>query len=114
MKNKIILIHGKARSGKDTVAEMIRNNCKVRGLSSAINSNAHSVKEVAREVFSWDGVKDERGRRLLIDITNILTSGRLRTLVTISSLIQITSHLFQTSDMKQHTIILKIIVELQT
>ena len=63
MKNKIILIHGKARSGKDTVAEMIRNNCKVRGLSSAINSNAHSVKEVAREVFSWDGVKDERGRR---------------------------------------------------
>ena len=70
MKNKIILIHCKARSGKDTVAEMIRNNCKVRGLSSAINSNAHSVKEVAREVFSWDGVKDERGRRLLIDITN--------------------------------------------
>lgn len=70
MKNKVILIHGKARSGKDTVAEMIEAKCKQRGLSSAINSNARAVKDLATNYFGWNGDKDERGRQLLIDITN--------------------------------------------
>lgn len=70
MKTKIILIHGKARSGKDTVADMIKQNCSIRGLTCSISPNARPVKEIATRIFGWDGEKDERGRGLLIDITN--------------------------------------------
>jgi hypothetical protein len=57
----LIGLVGKARSGKDTVASMMvtANGCPFVRVAFA-----DEVRRVAREM-GWDGLKDERGRRLL-------------------------------------------------
>lgn len=60
--NLLCGISGKARSGKNTVAlPFIQAGFKCIAL-------ADKVKEIARDLFGWDGKKDEKGRNLLIAI----------------------------------------------
>ena len=66
----IVLINGVARSGKDTFAEFLKTHL-TKDLNPLIVPNAQGVKSVASQVYGWDGNKDERGRSLLIGITNI-------------------------------------------
>ena len=66
---KIILINGKARSGKDTLASLIKGVLSDKKV--LIRSNAQTVKDCAFKYFSWNGDKDTKGRQLLIDITNL-------------------------------------------
>lgn len=68
MKPLVILINGKARSGKDFLAELIKEH-NIKNVS--ILHNAAAVKTIAKNFFGWDGIKDEKGRRLLIDISNV-------------------------------------------
>ena len=59
---------GKARSGKDTAAEVI-----TEGYDAATFAFADDVKMIAYNYFGWHGEKDELGRKLLQDIG---TTGR--------------------------------------
>ncbi|MDR3610817.1 MAG: hypothetical protein P4L27_09660 [Ignavibacteriaceae bacterium] len=54
---KIIAFTGLAQSGKTTAANYIHG--------AKILSFADPVKQIALSCFNWDGVKDEKGRRLL-------------------------------------------------
>jgi hypothetical protein len=54
---KIIAFTGYAKSGKTTAANYIPG--------AKILSFADPVKQIALTAFNWDGVKDEKGRRLL-------------------------------------------------
>ena len=54
---KIIAFTGLAQSGKTTAANVIPG--------VKILSFADPVKQIALTAFGWDGVKDEKGRRLL-------------------------------------------------
>lgn len=64
MKKMIILISGKAESGKDTVANIILD--KQVGYGNAHNWHfASPVKLIATHSFGWDGKKDRKGRALL-------------------------------------------------
>jgi hypothetical protein len=54
---KIIAFTGLAQSGKTTAANYIPG--------AKILSFADPVKQIALTAFNWDGVKDEKGRRLL-------------------------------------------------
>lgn len=67
----IILINGVSGSGKNTVAEMIEDiiEIKQKNKNTYALGNADFVKEVARHLFNWDGIKDEKGKKLLIEIT---------------------------------------------
>ena len=65
---KVILLSGKARSGKDTAADVILK--KYNGIPFAF---ADDVKKIAYNHFGWHGEKDELGRKLLQDIG---TTGR--------------------------------------
>jgi len=56
----IVGIIGAARSGKDTVAEVLVQNYGFERLGFS-----DPLKECAEAYFGWDGVKDARGRRLL-------------------------------------------------
>ncbi len=56
---------GPAGAGKSTCAARLVQELCARRTASAQFSFAESLKETARESFGWDGVKDERGRRLL-------------------------------------------------
>ena len=71
MKKTIILVHGIAGSGKNTFCDYVDarlGSCKDK-LSSIIG-NADAVKRIARTQYGWKNEKDERGRQLLIDVTN--------------------------------------------
>lgn len=61
MKN-LVLISGKAESGKDTVANIIKDNSKGK---AHILHMATELKDLATSFFGWNGEKDEKGRYLL-------------------------------------------------
>lgn len=60
----VILVSGYMGSGKDTFSEFL-----IKYLPDAKKyAFADSIKEIARKYFNWDGIKDEKGRQLLIGI----------------------------------------------
>ncbi len=63
---QVIMLSGKAQSGKDTVGLMI-----TQYLTDYYRITfADELKRVARESFGWNGLKDEAGRQLLQDVGN--------------------------------------------
>lgn len=62
---KIILISGKARSGKDTTAELFKEALTGTGNRVLITHYADLLKYICKTFFSWNGVKDAEGRQLL-------------------------------------------------
>ena len=61
-KTVIIMVSGKAESGKNTCARLFAENCQLSGVRML--SFAEPVKEFAR-LLGWNGVKDEYGRAML-------------------------------------------------
>lgn len=62
---RIITISGRAQSGKDTTASIIKRKLEHRGYKVLITHYADPLKFVCKNFFGWDGQKDERGRTLL-------------------------------------------------
>ena len=60
-----ILCSGKARSGKDTSAEIIKENFEEKGYSVLITHYADLLKFICKNFFGWNGEKDDAGRTLL-------------------------------------------------
>lgn len=73
---KIILISGKAGSGKDTVAEILKEHLISDGVSESkilVTHFADLLKYIATKFFGWNGVKDDAGRTLLQHLgTNVV------------------------------------------
>ena len=67
MKNpKIFILAGKARAGKDTVSEMIREYYKDK---KTINLQYSSyIKEYAKKISDWDGSDETKPRALLQEL----------------------------------------------
>lgn len=61
----IFIICGKARNGKDTVAQMIRNYYDRIGLNTINLQYSTPIKEYAKKISSWDGSEDTKPRELL-------------------------------------------------
>lgn len=62
----LVLVSGKAGSGKDTVGEYLVEKFGFRRYAFA-----DRLKEIAREV-GWNGEKDEKGRRLLQELGSVV------------------------------------------
>lgn len=62
---KVICISGKARHGKDTLANMMKDHLEQKGQRVLIAHFGDLVKYICEKYFNWDGQKDERGRTLL-------------------------------------------------
>jgi hypothetical protein len=62
---KIICISAKARSGKDTTANILKEQLTQKGKRVLIAHYADLVKYVAKTFFNWNGDKDNYGRTLL-------------------------------------------------
>ena len=62
---RIIAITGKAGSGKDTIALMLKTYLEWKGKRVAIIHFADPLKLICKKFYNWDGVKDEAGRKLL-------------------------------------------------
>lgn len=63
---EIIIINGSGGVGKDTFVEFCQKYCKVKNISSV-----DKVKEAARVLTGWDGTKDEKSRKLLVDLKQL-------------------------------------------
>lgn len=59
----IIGLSGKRCSGKNVVADYLEKRYNFKQYSFA-----NKIKDIGRDVFFWDGIKDEKGRKLLQDI----------------------------------------------
>lgn len=62
---KIILVSGKARSGKDSFAKEVSAILKSRNQKVLVAHYAGLLKYICKEFFDWNGKKDETGRTLL-------------------------------------------------
>ena len=58
---KLFLLSGKARSGKDTVASIIKEYYD----NSIVISFGHYIKDYAKRVSNWDGSEENKPRELL-------------------------------------------------
>lgn len=62
---KVILISGKARHGKDTLAGMMKEELEGKGKRVLIAHYADLLKFICKNFFGWNGEKDDNGRALL-------------------------------------------------
>jgi hypothetical protein len=69
-KTKVILLSGRAGVGKTTTANMLKELFENQGKSADIFPFARGVKIVAK-LMGWDGIKDDKGRELLIGVGNV-------------------------------------------
>jgi len=66
MQKQIIIINGTGGSGKDTFVEFCSEFTKVTNISSV-----DKVKEAAKILVGWNGEKDEKSRKLLVDLKQL-------------------------------------------
>ena len=62
---KVCCISAKARHGKDTAAEILKEYLESKGNRALIIHYADLLKYICKQFFGWDGNKDEKGRTLL-------------------------------------------------
>ncbi len=62
---KIFLISGKARNGKDTVADLIIKNYQNSGLKILKLAYGSYIKMYAKNISNWDGNEETKPRELL-------------------------------------------------
>ena len=68
-----ICISGKAQNGKDTSAEIFKNELVIRGHSVLVIHQADLLKYICKAFFNRNGEKDEAGRTLLQQVgTNVI------------------------------------------
>ena len=65
---KIILLGGKANSGKDSTAEYIDEYYRSRGLDVVNIQIAYYIKMYAKQIAHWDGDNETKPRQLLQDL----------------------------------------------
>ena len=66
MKKRVVIINGGGGSGKDTFVEFCAKHAKVINISSV-----DKVKEAAKILVGWNGEKDEKSRKLLVDLKKL-------------------------------------------
>lgn len=65
MNPKIYIISGKARHGKDTIANMIQEYYQEKNKKLIVLHYASTLKEYAKKIADWDGSDNNKPRQLL-------------------------------------------------
>ena len=66
MEKNVIIINGTGGSGKDTFVEFCGEFTSIINISSV-----DKVKEAAKTLVGWNGEKDEKSRKLLVDLKQL-------------------------------------------
>jgi len=66
MNKRIVVINGVGGCGKDTFVELCSKHKKITNISSV-----DKVKEAAKALVGWNGEKDEKSRKLLVDLKKL-------------------------------------------
>ena len=78
---KCITISGKAGHGKDTFANNLKRDLEAQGLRVFIFHYADYIKMIAKEVYGWNGEKDEKGRSILQNLGDKLRKKNKRIII---------------------------------
>ena len=62
---KVYLISGKAGSGKNEVASLIKSYYEEKGKKAAITEVSKYIKVLAKEILNWDGNESDKPRKFL-------------------------------------------------
>ena len=65
---RVILIGGKARSGKDTLADLLIETLEKQGKKVCKIQVGQYIKYYAMKYFGWDGQEETKPRDLLIEL----------------------------------------------
>lgn len=65
---KIIIISGKARSGKDTTSLMLNEMLKAKGYKVLNLQYSTYIKDYAKTISGWDGSEESKPRQLLQEL----------------------------------------------
>lgn len=65
MKPYIIIISGKAKVGKDTTANFIKEYCDNHQLKAINLQYSSYIKMYAKEIINWDGLENDKPREFL-------------------------------------------------
>ena len=72
-KTFVYIVCGKARHGKDTVAEIIRNYYEESNLKILNIQYSSYIKDYAKKISNWDGSEETKPRELLQQLgTNVI------------------------------------------
>lgn len=66
MEKRVVIMNGMGGSGKDTFVEMCGKHTSIVNISSV-----DKVKEAAKTLVGWNGDKDEKSRKLLVDLKRL-------------------------------------------
>ncbi len=61
----LVLIAGKARSGKTQISKMLKQKLQKKGKKVAITEYSKYIKLFAKELTSWDGITEPKPREFL-------------------------------------------------
>lgn len=68
---KVILVNGRAGSGKTTFATLLQSELQSKGYKVSIIGNADTVRDYAKKYFKLNDYRTENGRRIMIGITEM-------------------------------------------
>lgn len=74
---KIYIFAGKARSGKDTSADYIKQYYENNGKSVVTLQYSTYLKEYAKKITNWSGSDQDKPRQLLIELGTDLIRGKI-------------------------------------
>lgn len=78
---KCITISGKAGHGKDTFAGNLKKNLELKGYKVCVFHYADYIKMIAKEIYSWDGEKNDLGRSILQNLGDKLRAKNSRVII---------------------------------
>lgn len=85
---KIYIFAGKARSGKDTCANYIKDLCEKNNKKFLCLQYSGYLKDYAKKIIDWDGNDETKPRQLLIDLGSDLVRGKLDRYMLVNRMIE--------------------------
>lgn len=85
---KIIIISGKAKTGKNTVADMIKDMCNENNKKVINLAYASYLKEYAKNILNWDGNEETKPRKFLQELGVDLLKAKIDTKMLVNRIVQ--------------------------
>ncbi len=74
---KIIIIGGRARSGKDTITNYMLEYYSSKGVKAVSLAFGSYLKEYAKKISNWDGLDETKPRKLLQELGTDIIRGKI-------------------------------------
>ncbi len=85
---KIYIFAGKARAGKDTCANYIKEFCDQNNKKYLCLQYSGYLKDYAKKITNWDGDDETKPRQLLIDLGTDIIRGKMNRYMLVNRMVE--------------------------